>query len=85
MPEAIIAIAKKPKGSYPSFTIPEELDLSDLRDGETKEVLAVVRKEPGSKGCIVSLDGVTLGSDEPKDDRPYPERMMYKAKNAGLM
>lgn len=98
MPEAILAIAAKPS-DYPEFSIPADLDLSGLKDGETKEMLAVIKKTSDGKACVVSIDGVKLGDDAPdiedetdeQDDQspppeqPYPDQMMAKARSAGLM
>jgi len=100
MPEAIIAIAAKPKRSeYPEFAIPEGLDLSGIKDGETKEILAVIKKKDDGKACLVSVDGVKLGEDDdieeetdeqddqspPVPDQPFPQQGMERARSAGLM
>jgi len=97
MPEAILAIAK-PKSAYPEFAIPDDLDLSGLKDGETKEVLAVIQKKDDGNICVTTIDGVKLGDDKPDEpeteeqddqspppEQPYPQRMMVQAKSAGLM
>jgi hypothetical protein len=48
------------EGSYPEFTIPEGLDLSDLDKGEEKQVLCVVRKMSETEACFTQVDGVDL-------------------------
>lgn len=82
---------------YPEFDIPEALNLSDLRDGEEREVLAVVKKKDDGTACIVSVDGVKLGKeeveeeveeeDEEDNDMPesYAQSGMAMARNGGLM
>jgi len=95
MPEAILAIAK-PDNSYPEFAIPDGLDLSGLKDGETKEVLAVIQKKDDGNICVTTIDGVKLRDEKPDEpepeepddqasEQPYPQRMMAQAKSAGLM
>lgn len=95
MPEAILAIAK-PKSAYPEFAIPDGLDLSGLKDGETKEVLAVIQKKDDGNICVTTIDGVNLGDEKPDEpepeeqddqapEQPYPQRMMAQAKSVGLM
>lgn len=51
------------EGSYPEFTIPEGLDLSDLEDGDEKEVLCVIRKTSETEACIKQVDGVDLAGE----------------------
>jgi hypothetical protein len=48
------------EGSYPEFTVPEGLDLSDLEPGEEKEVLCVIRKKSETEACFTQVDGVDL-------------------------
>ena len=48
------------EGSYPEFTIPEGLDLSDLKPGEEKDVLCVVQKKDDGTACFTQVDGVDL-------------------------
>lgn len=48
---------------YPEFDVPEGLDLSDMKTGDEKEVLATIRKTD-SGACLVKVDGVDLESGE---------------------
>lgn len=44
---------------YPDFQVPEGLDLSDMKSGDEKEVLATIRKtDDGAE--LVSVEGVDL-------------------------
>jgi hypothetical protein len=68
------------EGSYPEFTIPEGLDLSDLKPGEEKEVLCVVRKKDDGTACFTQVDGVDLagtplGMGGPPPALPPPSPM----------
>lgn len=63
---------------YPEFTIPEGLDLSDLGEGDQKEVLCVIKKNSDDTACIVSVDGVALAGGEtapPEEEEAPPEEM----------
>jgi hypothetical protein len=82
---------------YPEFDIPEGLDLSDMEDGDEKEVLAVVRKKSDGTACVVSVDGVNLtGAEEVAPELPTeappgeamppaPVDIRSRAMGAGLM
>lgn len=58
---------------YPEFDVPEGLDLSDMKVGDEKEVLAVIRKtEDGA--CVVSVEGIDLsGAPSPGAEEPTGE------------
>lgn len=45
---------------YPSFAIPEGLDLSDMEPGDEKEVLAMIRKDDEGNATITRIEGVDL-------------------------
>jgi hypothetical protein len=49
---------------YPSFSIPEGLDLSDLKPGDEKQMLCTVRKTDEGNAEIISVDGVDLVGGE---------------------
>ena len=48
------------EGSYPEFDIPKGLDLGDLKPGEEKEVLCVIKKTSDTEACITQVDGIEL-------------------------
>ncbi len=48
------------EGSYPEFSIPDGLDVSDLKPGEEKEVLCTIRKTSETEACITQVDGIDL-------------------------
>jgi hypothetical protein len=51
------------ESTYPEFDIPKGLDLSDMQEGDEKEVLATIRKTADG-ACLVKVDGVDLESGE---------------------
>lgn len=52
---------------FVNFTIPDGLDLSELSEGEEKEVLAKIKLKKDGKAAIVSIEGFALGK-EPKEE-----------------
>lgn len=58
---------------YPEFDLPDGVDLTDLEDGEEKEVVAVVRKKGDGRACVVSINGISLGEPEEMDEEEVPE------------
>lgn len=51
------------------FDVPAGVDLADLKDGEEKEVVAVIRKEDGgARACLVSINGIALGEEAPEEE-----------------
>lgn len=58
-----IGIGEKPEVT---FDTPRGLDLTDIKDGEEKEIVAVIRKEEDGKACLVSVNGIKLNEDEPE-------------------
>jgi len=73
------------EGSYPEFTIPEGLDLSDLADGDEKEVLCVIRKTSDTEACIKQVDGVDLAGEGIGKTGPPPALPVPPALPAGGM
>lgn len=55
------------KPSEVEFDVPEGVNLSDIKDGQEKEVVAVVRKE-GGKAVLVSINGIALGEESPEEE-----------------
>jgi len=50
-----------------NFTAPEGFDFEGMKEGEEKEVLAVVRYVGDGQFTLVSIDGFALGeSEEPE-------------------
>lgn len=60
---ADIEIEVEKKDNYPEFTVAAE-SLSDLEDGEEREVLALIRKKPDGKFCLVEIEGYGVNEGE---------------------
>lgn len=64
-------------GAAPSkvtFEAPEGMDVSEMKEGDEKEVLAMVRYEGDGQFTLVSVDGYPLGeSEEEKMPEGYEE------------
>jgi len=79
MDKTILAIGVKPKGGdsdEPTFDLPKGVDFTDVKEGDEKEVIAVLRKEADGRVCIVKVNGVSLKDDvEPDDDEDDSEEM----------
>jgi hypothetical protein len=57
------------KPSDVSFDVPEGIDLSDIKDGQEKEVVAVIRKEEGgARAILVSINGIALAEESPEEE-----------------
>lgn len=59
-------------GKYIEFPIPEGLDLAGIEEGEEKEVVAVIRKKGEDAACLISVDGVEIGSGDQEVSEEYP-------------
>jgi hypothetical protein len=46
------------------FTAPEGMDVSEMKEGEEKEILAMVRYDGDGQFTLVSVDGYPLGESE---------------------
>lgn len=92
---ADIEIEVEEKDNYPEFTVAAE-SLSDLEDGEEREVLALIRKKPDGKFCLVEIEGYGVNEGEEAeeedtevqededmgitDETPFDEAVMARAR-----
>jgi hypothetical protein len=56
-----------------TFTAPEGMDVSELKEGEEKEILAMVRYNGDGEFTLVSVDGFPLGAGEEEMPEGYEE------------
>jgi len=54
-----------------TFTAPEGMDVSELKEGEEKEILAMVRYDGDGEFTLVSVDGFPLGEAEEEMPEGY--------------
>jgi hypothetical protein len=65
----MIAISAKPESdSETTFDLPKGVDFTDVKEGDEKEVTAVLRKEADGKVCIVKVNGVPLNKDDEEEE-----------------
>ena len=50
-----------------TFMAPDGMDVSEMKKGEEKEVLAMVRYDGDKKFTLVSVDGYPLGESEEEE------------------
>jgi hypothetical protein len=76
-----------------TFTAPEGMDVSELKEGEEKEILAMVRYDGDGEFTLVSVDGFPLGEEEEEmlegyeeegeeveeEEESYPRRLQSRA------
>jgi hypothetical protein len=76
-----------------TFTAPEGMDVSELKEGEEKEILAMVRYDGDGEFTLVSVDGFPLGEEEEEmpegyeeegeeveeEEESYPQRLQSRA------
>lgn len=72
MADKIEIEVEKKDYDYPEFDIPAGLDLSDIEEGEEKEVLAKIRRKGDGTLCLVEVDGYPLK----KEDDDYAEEQV---------
>ena len=70
MPLDLTLIADKPEkdSAEPTFTLPKGVDFTDVKEGDEKEVTAVLRKEGDGKVCILKINGVPLDQEDPEEE-----------------
>jgi hypothetical protein len=89
------------EADYPEFEIPEGVDVSDMEEGDEKEVLATIRKKEGTTACITKIEGVDIAGGGEAEAPPFaeappgesmpppaagpPTDIRSRAMNAGLM
>ena len=76
------------------FTAPEGMDVSEMKEGEEKEILAMVRYDGDGQFTLVSVDGYPLGEsgeeempegyeegeeEEVEEEEPYPQQLQSRA------
>ena len=55
------------------FSAPEGMDVSEMKEGEEKEILAMVRYDGDGQFTLVSVDGYPLGESEEEMPEGYEE------------
>jgi hypothetical protein len=55
------------------FSAPEGMDVSEMKEGEEKEILAMVRYDGDAQFTLVSVDGYPLGESEEEMPEGYEE------------
>lgn len=76
------------------FTAPEGMDVSEMKEGEEKEILAMVRYDGDGQFTLVSVDGYPLGEsgdeempegyeegeeEEVEEEESYPQQLQSRA------
>lgn len=75
------------------FSAPEGMDVSEMKEGEEKEILAMVRYDGDGQFTLVSVDGYPLGESEEEmpegyeegeeeeyeEEESYPQRLQSRA------
>ena len=77
-----------------TFTAPEGMDVSEMKEGEEKEILAMVRYNGDGQFTLVSVDGYSLGEsgeeempegyeegeeEEGEEEESYPQQLQSRA------
>ena len=76
-----------------TFTAPEGMDVSEMKEGEEKEILAMVRYDGDGQFTLVSVDGYPLGEseempegyeeegeeEEMEEEESYPKQLQSRA------
>lgn len=68
--DIMVALAVKPE--YPEFEVPSGLDVTELEDGDEKEVVAKIKKK-GDRLCLVEVNGIPLAEKEADEDEDEME------------
>ena len=76
------------------FTAPEGMDVSEMEEGDEKEILAMVRYDGDGQFTLVSVDGYPLGEsggeempegyeegeeEEGEEEESYPQQLQSRA------
>ena len=77
------------------FMAPEGMDVSEMKEGDEKEILAMIRYDGEGQFTLVSVDGYPLGEseeempegyeegeemeDEMKSEESYPQKLKSRA------
>ena len=75
------------------FSAPDGMDVSEMKEGEEKEILAMVRYDGDGQFTLVSVDGYPLGEseeempegyeegeeEENEEEESYPQRLQSRA------
>ena len=76
-----------------TFTAPEGMDVSEMKEGDEKEILAMVRYDGDGQFKLVSVDGYPLGEseempegyeeegeeEEMEEEESYPQKLKSRA------
>lgn len=73
MAEDVLAIAVTKEEGYPEFEAPQIESLSDMEEGEEREVLAKIKRKEGGTLCLIEIEGYSLADEEPDDDEEEPD------------
>lgn len=62
---------------FPEFDIPEAMDVTEIKDGDEKEIVAKVRRN-GDKFSLIEVNGITLGESDDDQTEDWEDEEDYE-------